>query len=303
MSGAYSEHLGLGSGDVVAMIGSGGKTSLLFRLATENRGRRVLVSTTTKMFWPTPGEYDWDISHEGGCTRSACTGIHLLHSGAAGEKMAAPSMERLAAASAEAELSLLECDGSRCLPLKGWADYEPVVPDFVTMTVGVLPLWALGVSVGPEQVHRVAQFCRLTGALPGESVTLGHLAAVVGHPEGLFHRAQGRRALFLNYQTECEHLAWKEPPCGAGAAEYLVSDAKYTPPNLMNPTFSPLSHTGTRSSAKKFFACSEKGGGGEGELNIEKAEALAEALDPAVRKGLTILAGDVHNGTVRRIGE
>jgi len=240
------------------MIGSGGKTSLLFRLAEENRAaRRVLIAPTTKMLRPGRGEYDWDISlcrgeprspaadgrgqqKEGGRAQFApAEGIYLLHSGAPGEKITAPPMARLAAACAEADLALLECDGSRGLPLKGWAAYEPLVPSFVSVTVGVLPLWALGQPVGPMTVHRVEEFCQLTGALPDEPVSFAHMAAVIEHAEGLFQRAHGRRVLFLNSRQED------------------------TPP--------------------------------------ERAASLTEALDPAVRQSLTVLAGDIHRGTVWRI--
>lgn len=127
-------------------------------------------------------------------------GIHLLHGGKLGEKIIAPPPGQLALACADAELALLECDGSKGLPLKGWAAYEPVVPNFVTVTVGVLPLWAVGQAVGPELVHRVELFCALTGAEIGEPVTPAHLAAVIGHPAGLFRETQGRRVLFLNYR-------------------------------------------------------------------------------------------------------
>jgi len=182
----YTNALGLVSGDVVAMIGSGGKTSLLFRLAAENRDRRVLVSTTTKMLRPEP-------------ERTA--GLTLLYGGEVDGKMTAPPIDQLRAACAAHELALLECDGSKGLPLKGWAAYEPVVPDFVTVTVGVLPLWALGQPVVPETIHRMELFCALTGAIPGEPVTAAHLAAVVEKPAGLFQKAQGRRVLFLNQRA------------------------------------------------------------------------------------------------------
>jgi len=179
----YSELLGLQSGDVVAIIGSGGKTSLLFRLVAENRGRRVLVSTTTKMFVPEPEEI---------------ADATLLHGGIVGGKITAPPMDLLCAAAADAELTLLECDGSKERPFKGWAAWEPVVPDFTTVTVGVLPLWGLGLPVAEAYVHRVEEFCRISGAKPGEPVTRRHLEAVIEHPEGLFQRAVGRRVLFLS---------------------------------------------------------------------------------------------------------
>jgi len=43
--------LGLGRGDVVAVVGAGGKTTLVYRLAAEAReaGLRVIVTSTTHM--------------------------------------------------------------------------------------------------------------------------------------------------------------------------------------------------------------------------------------------------------------
>ena len=136
--------MGLTSGDVVAIVGSGGKTSLLTRLAKENQHRRVLVSTTTKMLRT---------------ELEQMTGAHLLHGTGANGKVTAPPMEALETACANFDLSLLECDGSKGLPLKGWAAHEPVVPVFATVTVGMLPLWPLGRPVGATTVHREAAFC------------------------------------------------------------------------------------------------------------------------------------------------
>lgn len=186
----YTAQMGLCPSDVVAVVGSGGKTSLLARLVQENRHQRVLVSTTTKMLR---------------LELEQMTGAHLLYGTETDGKVAAPPMEELATASAEFDLTLLECDGSRGLPIKGWAAHEPVVPTFATVTVGILPLWPLGQPVGPETIHRDALFRALTGTVLGELITTSHLAAVISHPDGLFRHAQGRRVLCLNVRNEAEH--------------------------------------------------------------------------------------------------
>jgi len=113
-------------------------------------------------------------------------------------KITAPDMERLFEMSADVGLTLLECDGAKERPLKGWAMHEPVVPAFTTVTIGVLPLWVIGQRVCAETVHRVPEFCRITGAAPGDTVTLRHLVCIVNHPDGLFAKARGRKLLFLN---------------------------------------------------------------------------------------------------------
>ncbi|MEA3230780.1 MAG: putative selenium-dependent hydroxylase accessory protein YqeC, partial [Thermodesulfobacteriota bacterium] len=43
-----------GNGGVISLVGAGGKTSLMFRIAREvsNAGESVLTTTTTRIMWP-----------------------------------------------------------------------------------------------------------------------------------------------------------------------------------------------------------------------------------------------------------
>ena len=53
--------LGVTPGEMVSLIGAGGKSTILFRLARELRdqGGKVMVTTTTKIFKPTKPHIDW----------------------------------------------------------------------------------------------------------------------------------------------------------------------------------------------------------------------------------------------------
>jgi len=184
---------------VVTVIGSGGKTSLIWCLARYFAGRSglsgklngsgprsILVTTTTKMrpsTEPIPG----------------VTVCGRLNKGSGKLEALPPSeLEQCAAAS---DLVLIEGDGSRNLPLKGWADHEPVVPGFTTITVGVLPLMSLGQRVSAEIVHRLEYFCALSGASPGEPLKTEHLVRVIaggGKEKSLFSDARGKKILLLN---------------------------------------------------------------------------------------------------------
>jgi probable selenium-dependent hydroxylase accessory protein YqeC len=105
-----------------------------------------------------------------------------------------------------AETTLIEGDGSKTLPLKGWADYEPVVTPATTVTVGVIPLWPLGMPVTETIIHRLPLFCALTGTKKMDILTTAHIAAVIsGRPggdglkrRGLFAEARGKRVLIFN---------------------------------------------------------------------------------------------------------
>ena len=76
-------------------------------------------------------------------------------------------------------LLLLEADGSRMLPLKGWGPQEPVVPDFTTATIGVIPVHLLGRSLDSRHVHRWPVFKEHTGHREGQALRADHLAAVI----------------------------------------------------------------------------------------------------------------------------
>jgi hypothetical protein len=136
-------------------------------------------------------------------------------SGGAGGKLEALPPGVLEAAAGEYDLTLIEGDGSRCLPLKAWAAHEPVVPPFTTVTIGVMPLWPLGRPVSDRLVHRLPLFTALCGAAEGELLRPEHLAAILtGRPvprktgggnadaagagRGLFAEARGERLLFFN---------------------------------------------------------------------------------------------------------
>ena len=169
---------------VVSIVGSGGKTTLMWRLARSlaETEMRVLVSTTTKI-WPTaPGELLPGISIAGKV--NTITG-----------KLAAPPLEELRALCACFDCVLLEADGAAGKRLKAWAAWEPVVCDYTTMTIAVLP-FSTGVTIGPASIHRLPLFALLTGGTEGDAVTPDHLARIIRG--GLFYRTYGTQVLVMH---------------------------------------------------------------------------------------------------------
>lgn len=199
------ECLGLPPGCRVALVGSGGKTSLLFYLAGQYAAGTVLVSTTTKIGWPPPERYQHFIEAEALGKARPLPGVSLCASRSGEGKLAAPPPEALRQAAAAYDAVFLESDGSRQLPLKGWAAHEPVVPPWVSHTVGLLPLWPLGRPASEALVHRWPLFSALAGVQPGALLQPQHLArAIAGQGgKGLFSAAVGRRVLFFS-QVESE---------------------------------------------------------------------------------------------------
>jgi probable selenium-dependent hydroxylase accessory protein YqeC len=164
------------------------------------------------MFIPAPAELFFDHYYPGP-PREPRAGVSLAgnFNAASGklESLPAPELERIRGGY---DVLLIEGDGSRALPLKGWADHEPQVPPFTTITAGVIPLSPLGKPLDEKIAHRLPRFCALSGASPGEILRPEHLAAAICGAEragtaaaarGLFASARGKRILFIN-QVEDE---------------------------------------------------------------------------------------------------
>lgn len=204
-----SQPLWLTSGDVAAIAGCGGKTSLLYALAGESRASSVLIGTTTRIFRPPLGVFDRAVPTGGSIADTS--GVTLAFAGEENSKLLPSPEDELARICPHFDRVFLECDGSRGLPLKGWEDREPVIPEFCTATVGVAVVWPVGHTLSEKLVLRPERFCALTGARPGDIVAPEHVAAMISRPDGMMRNAKGRKILFFN-QIESE------------AAEKTVSD-------------------------------------------------------------------------------
>ncbi len=202
-SPSFLDRMGVVKKDVVCIVGAGGKTALMFYLANEAKMRAysVLVSTTTKIMIPRLTQCD-ELDLSGtvlGLNNIDDPGVYV--GGTRGEedgKMQGFREEQLEQVSGGFDLLLIEGDGSGQRPLKGWNSTEPVVPDFSTVTIGVLDIQTVGQVIDDSLVHRLDIFLSLTGAEAGKSVTVENLGTVVRHGNGIFRQSYGRPVLFIN---------------------------------------------------------------------------------------------------------
>ena len=96
------------------------------------------------------------------------------------------------------DVTLLEADGSRGLPCKGWLSGEPVVPHYCTHTVGIVTMNAMGKAATENVVHRLPEFLSLTGMKEGETITAQSLGAMICAPDGMFRNSAGKKYLLVN---------------------------------------------------------------------------------------------------------
>ena len=190
-----AEALGIAVDDVVALVGGGGKTTAMFRLAREivERGERALTTTTTHIFAAQIALAPAHVIATDATRESVVAALgahrHVLVVGAtnaATGRAAGVSLdlfERLRAWCPRVCL-LNEADGARMRPFKAPAEHEPAIPAHTTLVVPVVGADVFGKTLDAEHVHRPELVSALSGARLGGVVTPEIVARVLAHPEG-----------------------------------------------------------------------------------------------------------------------
>lgn len=187
---------------VVSVVGAGGKTTLIFSLAEKLKADyKVLVTTTTKIGLPWKNQYDFmAIGSETfpGFNSLKQKGIYVYASSVNDEnKLVGLDPQLLDSLAPCFDYVFIESDGAKRKLVKGWNRYEPVICNSTTHTVGVLNLNALGMDVNENNVHRVDEFMKITGAKEDEKINAEHLTRLIFHKSGLFKASKGERIVFL----------------------------------------------------------------------------------------------------------
>lgn len=179
-------------GAVVSFTGGGGKTTSMFRLASElsSEGLRVVTTTTTHITEEQARLAPSRIRPEELGSLDGCLDRcgHCLVATPPDEKGrvfgASAGLIRELHQRPGVDVIIIEADGSRSLPFKAPAEHEPVVPDVTTILVPVAGLNAIGQPLDEEHAHRAAIITQLTGQPAGSLITAETLARVLAHPLG-----------------------------------------------------------------------------------------------------------------------
>ena len=148
----FAEALAIEKG-LTAIIGSGGKTSLLLRLARELSDRRVIVTTSTHIY---PPENIPVVTQVTGDFSVICVGLPCENGKLTAPKQSFSELAELA------DFVLIEADGSKHLPLKAHLPHEPVIPEGANV-ICVVGASGLDKTI-EETVHRHERFFELTGS-------------------------------------------------------------------------------------------------------------------------------------------
>jgi len=240
---------------VVSLVGAGGKTSLMFRLAHEisKAGDRVLTTTTTKILNPTPRQssnliisdrVDTIVKTAGDLLNKNERHVTVAASQVLPENKLIGLKPEVIDALSETRLFrwiIVEADGAARKPLKAPADHEPVIPESTTQVVGICGLSAIGNPLAEEWVHRSERFAEITGLKCGEKISASAVVDMLTHENGIFKNTplSAFRLAFLNQaDVPGAHQAGKRitdlltDKQKTGLNRIIIGQTKFSPPVL-----------------------------------------------------------------------
>jgi probable selenium-dependent hydroxylase accessory protein YqeC len=204
--------LDIGQREHIALVGGGGKTTLMFTLAGEllKAGQKVITTTTTKIRRQEATRAPCEVSalSDPAWHQKVKQGLKIHgHVFMARRPLDSGKVEGISPELADrlylypiADHIIVEADGAAGKPVKAPAKYEPVVPSKATLVIAMLGLEAMEKPFDERIVFRPSLFEKLTGLGRGETITGDCLIKIFESPEGLYKGApvSARRIAFLN---------------------------------------------------------------------------------------------------------
>ncbi len=185
------EAFGVVRGDVVALIGAGGKTATLIALAHElaELGWRVLATATTSIpadqLALMPHVLRFDAGSDAISAALGEGGFVFVTGGMLGGKAKNPPMEWFGWTldAVNADVLLIEADEAAGLPLKAPFDHEPLIPTETSLVIPIASLAALGQPLDEDHVYNADAMIERYGFYEGNPVLSPWIAQVVRDEE------------------------------------------------------------------------------------------------------------------------
>ncbi|MDA8406774.1 MAG: selenium cofactor biosynthesis protein YqeC [Deltaproteobacteria bacterium] len=252
--------LGIDSGSrCVALIGAGGKTSLMYALAESlvGAGKTVISTTSTKIFPPEPHQSPLlslfadkfprgdQIIQRLQLFRHITIGLDIdPNSG----KVLGVTDQQIYSMLSWADHVILEADGASGRPIKAPIESEPVIPDFTDLVIPVIGLDSMYSKANQENVFRLHEFLRVTGLVHGALITVKEIVELFNHADGALRNVpkNAQVVVFLNKLDKLEKLEIL-----SGLAWQMLT--KITDPRLRSVSSGSLKFN--RENFTKFIRC------------------------------------------------
>ena len=196
---------------VIAVVGGGGKTSLIYRLADEllDRGKKVIITTTTHM----AGESELPFARGGDAVevkemldREGYV-IAAEYEEETG-KYASLKEGKLEELKELCDVMLIEADGAKHHPVKVPAEWEPVIPACADIVISVIGLDCLGQPIRQSayRMERTSKFLKKSLEAP---ITEEDIVKIATSICGLFKDVEER--IYRVYLNKSDVLSEKTP--------------------------------------------------------------------------------------------
>jgi probable selenium-dependent hydroxylase accessory protein YqeC len=210
--GCLKESLGLNAKELISLVGAGGKTTLMFRLASDlvAEGKKVVTSTTTKILEPSSRETAFLFVDRDETKLKESVSSHLKeykHITIASERLGLGKLKGVSSSllndlwsSQEIEYLIIEADGASGRPIKAPREGEPVIPSNTTLVVAILGVDGVGIELREGNAFQAERISKITGIPIGGRVTDEAMAVLMTDPGGIFKGAPplSRVIAFLN---------------------------------------------------------------------------------------------------------
>jgi probable selenium-dependent hydroxylase accessory protein YqeC len=183
---------------LISIVGAGGKTTTMYMLASElaQRGKRVITTTTTNIFFPQKGDTDtlivapetptllkmisvaWKQYHRVTVARAAI--------GAAKLAGLQPEQPYELLMKSGADVVIVEADGARHHMIKAPAEHEPAIPTFTNVALLMMGAQAINQPLSTEVAHRPERITVVIGMKQGEMLTPSRIARLMQSEQGAF---------------------------------------------------------------------------------------------------------------------
>jgi len=208
---------------LICLVGSGGKTTLMFKLANylASKEKRVLTTTTTKIRPPnhTQSPFLECVSDPLQWLRNrlqSCPCKHISLAASFDKKnnkllgYHPKSIDRIWEEDFF-DWIIVEADGAAQRPLKAPGSREPVLCSKSSHVIALVGLEGIDKRLNTENVFRVKEYADLSGLRPEESINPSAAADVIVSPQGLFKGIpeQAQAIACLNKVDKCPSTGYR----------------------------------------------------------------------------------------------
>ncbi len=206
---SLSDLIDLPANPLISIVGAGGKTTTMYTLANElaQRGKRVITTTTTQIFFPRSGETDTLIvaAEMPAILKLASAALKQHHrvtvaatpSGATKLAGLGPEQPYELLVKCGADTVIVEADGARHRMIKAPAEHEPVIPPQTNVALLMLSAGAINQPLSAQVAHRPEHVAAVAGINQGDILSPAVIARLVMSERGAMKNIPETATVYL----------------------------------------------------------------------------------------------------------